>query len=346
MRTQKYCLDFLSIIALTVLLHSCESKVSSTKVEAIEESESQQSISVNNADIQLTTPLCDKPDCKFCELPSGEKFLSGARVTLFKKNNSGCGLTCQVIGAEAICNDGKIEGADPKIYSFLTCQTPKDCKPCTLPCGVRIEGGQTGSCFSNHTVAKCGETCFPFRKVFSCNNGVVTSEEGAPVPNAAEFKYGQCLESTICKKCTLPNGREIADGQSAAFFKRRSLNCGQSCTSKENHVLLTCSNGVFADRQLFPEFVYDSCSTDCSGDKGAGRIEGEGGGAPNSICPIPWGGGSATHKTKVLAFSRPIAKCGESCTQHKKIIECNGYRGLWSGGATYIYPSCLEQKCP
>jgi hypothetical protein len=289
---------------------------------------------------------CSVAACLDCQLSPGHVISHGSTVRSFRALESECTTTCNAISAMLTCNNGTLTGGTASQYPYVTC-SPKACESCRI-CGSNVASGGSRVCYSARQPESCGQTCGGIAQRFMCDNGVVKTEDNA---NASETLLGQysqnfCNERSACSSCPLPDGRSVVDGQRVTFFREGRLNCGENCFSATNSVVLTCSNGVFANKDLYPEFRTVTCEADCTGtngDLGIGRLEGEGGGAPRSLCQTPWLSGYTTHKTRLVAFSRLTVPRGDKCSNYKKVIECDGYRGLWSGGAVYIYPTCNEQ---
>ena len=329
----------LSFLFIFLLLAACESKV---QQEAQPESSATSSLSAQDSGV-------GSGPGKSCKLPGGGSLNDGAKQSLYQQNSGTCIKTCASMAKQFTCTNGVLDGngADPNAYPNVSCTAANNCNPCTLPCGTQVQTGGYGICFNAQKPDTCGATCTLNMKKFLCNNGTVTNENNKPLSdNDKKYYYTSCDSKGSCEGCKMTNGVTIPNGQSAAFFQSDSVPCGQSCFTGGNQVLLLCSNGSFANRSMYPNHVYNNCAPNCAAN-GGGTVNGSGGGAPNSVCPFPWGSGFATDGTKVVAFSRRTTACGDSCQKYKAKIVCNGKRGLWSGGASYIYNSCYEPKsCP
>ncbi len=186
-----------------------------------------------------------------------------------------------------------------------------------------------------------------------CKDGVVVNPTtDAPILRAIldKHKVFQCTQVDSCSSCPLPNGTSVQDKKQVTFFKLDVVGPGQDCYAKENSVILQCSNGKFQNRELYSGFKFTACKTSidglAKGNRGVGRVEGDGGGAPNHMCLLPWTNKVVTHNTKIMAYSQATVACNDSCQKYKATITCNGFKGLWSGGATFVYPTCYESKCP
>jgi hypothetical protein len=296
---------------------------------------------------------CNAIPCNNCALPSGDPIPHNpaANVTVYSTRTVSCTESCASKSSIIRCNNGAFSIADPNVYKYNSCAPPANCAPCRLPCFKSILPGGQDYCYKAAKPAACGLTCLGERKLLKCNAASQTTDEnGAAITAADTAAYTQysCNEKAACAGCTVPGVGQVADGARVPFYKTNAVDCGKSCLTAANVVTLTCSNGDFANKALYPDFRYGTCETSCTGesvgDRGEGRIVGEGGGAPNSICGLPWKSGSVTHNTKIVAYSRQTVPAGDKCSRYKATIVCNGYKGLWSGGGVYIYPTCVEPK--
>lgn len=296
---------------------------------------------------------CNAIPCSNCNLPSGDAVAHGptTNVTVYSTRNVSCTESCASKSNIIRCNNGVFSIADPNTFRFNSCAPPANCAPCALPCGKSILPGAQDYCFKAAKPTACGLTCLPERKLFKCNAASqATDEAGVAITSADRAAYTNfsCSEKAACTGCNVPGVGQVADGTRVPFYKTTAVECGKSCLTAANQVVLTCSNGEFTNKALYPDFRFGTCKTDCTGtsvgDRGEGRIVGEGGGAPNSVCGLPWKSGLVTHNTQIVAFSRSTVAVGDKCSNHKALITCNGYKGLWSGGGVYIYPTCIEPK--
>lgn len=291
---------------------------------------------------------CIVKACENCELASGDSLVHGTSAYIYSVAESTCTQSCNSFRARASCSNGVITGVDAKVYKYTSCAA-KTCKTCKLPCGSTLSSGGSRSCYKKSAPSFCGESCLNESMVFKCDDGIVKNASGEDIAIEDQdlYKSSYCSDLAACSSCKLPDGRSVVDGTKVTFFKSKSVACGQQCLGT-NAVTLTCSNGTFANAALYPEYKESTCEQSCNtgtdGDNGIGNWEGEGGGAPRQLCVLPWRGGLVTHKTQIVAFSRMSAPVGTKCSDYKKRIECNGLRGTWSGGATYIYPTCIEEK--
>lgn len=327
----------LASVLLALTFAACSSKVNVTK--------STSSSEVGESSTPQPLPMPSPSGVRrSCTLSSGDVIADGSTKQVYQRANGDCINSCASISAIATCSDGVLTGADPSLFSHTSCTAPTNCSPCVLPCGQTVQTGGYGVCFNASKPSACGATCAPNLKRFNCNNGTLTNIDSSAVSSAdrSAYVYSSCDSNKACKDCKTSNGTKVPDGQSTAFFKNGTVACGQSCFSGGNQVMLMCSNGVFSNASLYPDFIYSSCTASCSGN---GGTAGTGGGAPASMCPFPWGSGVATDGTRVVAFKKRSVACGDSCAKHKAVIKCNGLRGLWSGGGTYIYNTCYE-TCP
>jgi hypothetical protein len=289
---------------------------------------------------------CSPKVCLDCTLGSGEKIAHNATLKTYKTLESDCSTNCNAQSATLSCKNGVISGGDGAVYKYSSC-SPKVCKQCKLPCGSTVVSGGFGYCYKDSKPASCGLSCINERTKLLCIDGVVKDESNMDIPDAisSQLKTTWCDDKAACSSCNLADGRKVLDGKKVTFFKKMTVTCSEQCFSAANSVTLTCSNGVFANQMLYADFKNLSCEANCNADAtGAGRVEGDGGGAPNQLCQLPWRSGSVTHKTRVVAFSRMSVAKTEKCSSYKAVIECNGYKGLWTGGAMYIYPTCVEAK--
>lgn len=287
---------------------------------------------------------CSTRACQNCALGSGDLIAHGATIKTYKSNVATCELSCAAQSKDLKCADGAITGGDGNEFKYTSCAAAT-CLTCTLPCGTMIASGGFGYCFKGNKPATCGQTCLSERKQFNCMNGTVAAADGTPMAANAGYTFNSCNEQASCSPCTLPDGKQIIDGAKATLFKSESMACGQSCFTTANAITLTCANGLMANQDLYKDFKKTKCESSCSttvGDQGIGRVGGDGGGAPVVWCQLPWGGGTVTPNTSVIAYSRPVAPPGHKCSEYKSLIKCNAYRGLMTGGATYVYPTCRE----
>lgn len=297
-------------------------------------------------------PSCTADECKKCTAPWGNEYLSGSKFYAFKSTSLECGKDCNTTDnrAELTCTNGTISGGDTAILKYGTCQVA-DCKPCTLPCGKQVSSGGYNSCYSASLPKVCGETCNKNEKTFYCFDGKVTDSNKVPssAGDLATYTSASCTESNAaCLQCKTPDGKIIEDNKKVTFYKSSLVECDASCLDSKNAVTLTCSDGQFGNKLLYPDFNYTTCKTKCdgvaNGNRGSGRIEGTGGGAPVNLCKLPWANQVVTHNTEVVAYSKGSVPKGSSCAPYKKIITCNAYKGLWTGGAVYIYPTCYVEN--
>jgi hypothetical protein len=305
--------------------------------------------SLSGADLAVfKNGSCAPKVCSNCALPSGDALLHGTTTPVYSRNQSTCTTTCSAHQASLTCNNGTVTGGSTATYQYVSC-TPQNCLTCTMPCGGTVTSGGFRYCFKGSKPASCGLTCLTERIQFQCDNGVVKNTDGTVATEAVKTQYNMssCSDIAACSSCNLPDGRSVIDGTKVTFFKANQVSCGQQCFSSTNSVTLTCSNGKFANKDLYPGFDSISCEQNCTtgtaGNNGVGNVEGDGGGAPRHLCQLPWRGGVVTHKTRVTAYSRMSVTAGQKCSSYKSVIECNGVRGLWTGGAAFIYPSCLEE---
>lgn len=295
--------------------------------------------------VQYPLTSCSVVACKDCTTPWGAKLAHNASVTAYDQEVSSCTVSCTATGHRATlsCKDGVLSGADTSLFKFGVCTT-RVCQTCTSPCGQTISSGGFNYCFKTAVPATCGLTCDPERKKFSCLDGTVTPEDNSPIAANSGYSNRTCTEQAACTSCPLPD-RQILDGGKVTFFKSATAACGVSCFAASNAVTLTCSNGQFANRAIYSDFKETTCTNSCTsteGDKGIGRINGDGGGAPVHLCKLPWGGGMVTGNTTVVAYSRVTPPAGQKCSAYKAMITCNAYKGLWTGGGVFIYPTCRE----
>ncbi len=287
---------------------------------------------------------CTARACQNCQLPSGDLLAHNATAPAYEIDSAACGTSCSAMSTTLKCEDGNITGGDVTKYKYNSCN-PVQCKTCTLPCGRVLASGGEGFCFKAAAPSACGNTCLADRKKYSCLDGITKPEDGSSAAANAPFTFSTCNEGGACSSCYLPDGRKVLDGTKMTFFKEASLGCGKSCLTTANAITLTCSNGTFANQALYPDFKQTTCAVDCrtvEGDMGLGRVEGDGGGAPVVWCQIPWTGTWATHNSDMNAFSVSKPATGHKCSEYKSKITCNAYRGLWSGGGTYVYGMCKE----
>ncbi|MCC6138081.1 MAG: hypothetical protein IT287_05575, partial [Bdellovibrionaceae bacterium] len=305
--------------------------------------------SLTGADLNIyKNGTCTPKVCANCSLPSGDILQHGSTAPIYSMSQSTCLTSCNSNQVSMSCHNGVISGGNTTTYKFISC-TPQVCATCSMPCGGTVASGGFKYCYKNTAPPSCGMTCMSERRKFNCDNGVVKNDDGSVTtdPVKTEYNKSSCNDIAACSSCALPDGRAVADGIKATFFKQKAVSCGQQCYSSTNSVALTCSNGTFANKNLYPDFVNITCEQNCdtgtTGDNGIGNVEGDGGGAPRHMCQLPWRGGVVTHKTRITAYSRMSVPATEKCSSYKRIIECNGLRGLWSGGASFIYPTCVEE---
>lgn len=287
---------------------------------------------------------CQARACQNCTLPSGDIIAHNASLRTYAATSVGCGQACTTNSAVLKCSDGTITGGDTSIYKYTSCAAVA-CKTCTLPCGTTLASGGNGYCFRVSQPAACGLTCLAERKKFLCKDGVTTAEDTSDMTTNTGYVKTACNEIAACTTCDLPDGRKVDDGTKVTFFKASSVSCGQSCLTSANAVTLTCANGSFANQSLYQGFKETSCTANCNtttGSLGIGRVNGDGGGAPVVWCILPWGTGIATHNSTIPAFSVARAPTGHKCSEYRALIKCNAYRGLWTGGGTYVYPKCSD----
>lgn len=296
---------------------------------------------------------CSALPCANCTLESGDVIAHGGTQQTFSVSSVTCSQSCTSYRATLRCTNGVISGGNAATYKFTTCAPPANCARCVLPCSRQILPGASDYCYRASKPASCGLSCLTDRKLFKCSaTSVLQNEDNSPVSAAdmTAYKFTTCDDRGACEGCTVPGVGQVADGARVPFFKNRTVACGQSCLTADNQVMLTCADGEFGNRSVYPDYKYGACTSSCKGtsdgDLSAGRIEGLGGGAPNSVCGLPWKSGIVTHNTEVTAYSRSTVNCGDKCANYKATIKCNGYRGLWSGGGVFIHPTCVDPKCP
>lgn len=291
---------------------------------------------------------CTPKVCSNCNLPSGDILQHGTTTPAYSTDKSTCTTSCNDFKLNLTCNNGTVTGGNPTVHKFVSC-VPQNCLTCTMPCGGTVTSGGFSYCYKSNKPASCGLTCLAERTQFQCDNGIVKNTDGSLATEAVKTQYNMssCSDIAACSSCSLPDGRSVIDGTKVTFFKANQVSCGQQCFSSTNSASLTCSNGNFANKALYPDFDSISCEQNCStgtaGNNGVGNVEGDGGGAPRHLCQLPWRGGVVTHLTRVTAYSRMSVTAGQKCSSYKSVIQCNGVRGLWTGGAAYIYPSCVEE---
>ena len=288
---------------------------------------------------------CTALACQNCTLPSGDILAHNAATPAYRIASAACGApSCASQSASLTCNDGAITGGDPAIFKFAACTTDV-CRTCTMPCGVTLGSGGSYTCYRKNQPSSCGDSCSSDAKLFKCLDGVTSAADSSAMSGNTGYTFTSCSAGAACSSCQLPDGRRVLDRIKSTFFKQKTLGCGQSCLTTANAITLTCSNGEFANQILYADFRETECSVDCRtviGDQGIGRVNGDGGGAPVVWCQIPWNGQWATHNTEIIAFSVAKPPAGMKCSQYRRRIKCNAYRGLWSGGGTFVYGMCKE----
>lgn len=272
----------------------------------------------------------------------GTRVDDGATARFYKAAVMTCGTACDskvltCVGGTMKDMSATPDPAAPTVYTSSLCNNT--CRSCTLPDGTTLNHGTSTMRYKSAT-SPCGTSCGSISVALYCNNGQLNGD-------ASLYPATTCANPTTCQTCTTPDGTKLQDGEKYSFFRLANVPCGTSCYTNGNQVTLTCISGQFGDKALYPEHRYAACESACDptgpkGDKSQGRITGDGGGAPVWFCGLPWGSGVVSHNTQVVAFSRMKVARTDSCANYKSVITCNGYRGLWSGGATYIYPSCKE----
>lgn len=304
-----------------------------------------------NTTVTYKFTSCAVNACKTCKTPWNATMNHATSITAYKNATLSCGQTCDSNKTTLTCTDGNITGGDVGIYKEASCAVTA-CKTCTLPCGREISSGSQATCYSSDKTLDCGTSCNAYQAIMKCKDGVVVDPKNdSPIlpTTLTKFNAFQCAQVDNCASCALDNGTSVQDKKQVPFYKLDVVEPGQDCYSKDNMVILQCSNGKFQNRELFASFKFNTCKASVNGlakgDRGIGRIDGSGGGAPNNMCLLPWAKQVVTHKTKIIAYSQSSAACGDSCQNYKAKITCDGFKGLWSGGATYVYPSCYEQKC-
>lgn len=299
-----------------------------------------------------TFPSCTATECQRCKTLWKDEYESGSSFPGFKSDIVQCGVDCQTPKnkIQFSCNNGKIEGGSTEEFKYGRCSAV-DCKPCKLPCGKEVISGGNDTCYSLAAPKICGDTCLRNAKNFYCVDGVVSDSNKIPSPQTDLdlYKVANCGENgAACVQCKTPDGKLVDDSKKVTFYKNNLVECADSCLNPLNAVTLTCSDGQFGNKILYPEHNFTSCKTKCDGiakgDRGVGRIEGEGGGAPVNLCRLPWSLAYVTHNTKVVAYSKGSVPKGSSCEPFKKLITCNAYKGLWTGGVVHIYPTCYVEK--
>ncbi len=304
--------------------------------------------SLTGADLaEYKFKTCNVVECKNCELPSGDAIAHNSSVYTYAKKIAACNESCYTDRARLTCKDGVITGGEPSTYQYTSCQASTQCARCTI-CGSSVTSGGSRTCYKNSSPQTCGLSCLTEAHTFSCENGIISKEDNSVADTTflQQYNRSSCNELSACSQCELSDGRKVLDGKKVTFFKSSRLTCGEQCFSSSNAVTLTCSNGSFANKALYSDFNKLTCEADCTGtdgDNNIGRIEGEGGGAPRQLCRLPWGTAWVTHNTRVPAFSQTNVSAPDKCEDHKKIIKCDGYRGLWTGGVKFIYQHCTER---
>ncbi|MBX3016776.1 MAG: hypothetical protein KF767_02715 [Bdellovibrionaceae bacterium] len=273
----------------------------------------------------------------------GVKVEDGTSARFYKPSVMTCGTACEskmLMCAGGVMKDAATTSPDPAAPSIFTSSLCNNtCRTCTLPDGTTLNHGASTARYKAAT-APCGTSCSSLVMSLSCNDGTLNG-------NPALYPSPTCANPTNCQTCTTPDGVKLQNGERYSFFRLQNVPCGTSCYANNNQVTLTCASGQFGDRALYPEHRFAACESACDptgpkGDKSQGRITGDGGGAPVWFCGLPWGSGVVTHGTQVTAYSRMKVARTDKCTNYKSLITCNGYRGLWSGGGVFIYPSCKE----
>ncbi len=299
-----------------------------------------------------SAPSCTADDCRKCKAVWGTEYLSSSTFYGYKDSSVACGKDCNTTQNRNLfkCDNGDIKGGINADFPNDKC-TVTDCKPCTLPCGKSVSSGGHNTCYSMTAPKICGDTCYRNSKDFYCFDGIVTDSNKVETPPAevALYSNSTCADSNVaCIQCKTPEGKIIDDSKKVTFYKNNLVECTDSCLSTSNAVTLTCSDGQFGNKVLYPDFNHTTCKSKCDGvadgNRGIGRITGDGGGAPVYLCRLPWSREVATHNTEVTAYSKGSVPKGSTCEPYKKVITCNAYRGLWTGGAVYIYPTCYVEK--
>lgn len=273
----------------------------------------------------------------------GLKVEDGTNARFYKPSTMTCGQTCEskvLTCVGGVMKDAAASNPDPSAAAVFTSSLcANTCRSCTLPDNTTLAHGASTARYKAAT-APCGTSCSSIVLGLYCNDGQLNG-------NPALYPATTCTNPTSCQTCTTPDGVKLQNGERYSFFKLQNVPCGTSCYANGNQVTLTCTSGQFGDRALYPEHRFASCESACDptgpkGDKSQGRITGDGGGAPVWFCGLPWGSGVVTHNTQVVAYSRMKVARTDKCENYKRVITCNGYRGLWSGGGAYIYSSCKE----
>lgn len=333
---------------------SCPSKCTSKRVLVCKDGKMVDKLTPTSASLpnQYRAASCRELPCANCTLSTGDVVPHGGSKPAYSKPDVTCDQDCNWYKSSITCNNGVLS-SNSTIYKHTTCARPVNCTKCVLPCGRQVLPGASDYCFKASKPADCGLSCLDDRRLFKCSaTSQLQNEDGTPVSTAdnALYKFQTCSDRGACSGCSVPGVGNVADGARAPFFKKAVVACDQSCLTADNQVFLTCADGQFANRALYADYKFGACRSDCAGtmegELHQGRIVGLGGGAPNSVCGLPWKTGVVTHDTEIIAYARTTVACGDKCSNHKATIKCNGYRGLWSGGGVYIYPTCVDPVCP
>lgn len=183
-----------------------------------------------NTQASMYEKQCSDAQCP-CSTPLGT-IKHGTKLTVFDKNEVGCGQTCESQAHEVTCVNGKLSPELKKDQVF-NCGVAA-CKSCIVENNL-VRHGETSFLYSKGS-ASCNESCVDFKGERKCNDGVLTGD--------TKFQYSSC-QNQLCR-CTLPEGNTyLTLGGKKTFYKQDKALCGFKCADYAKERTCEQNAGVF-----------------------------------------------------------------------------------------------------
>ena len=266
----------------------------------------------NNYSVEVYKyPSCDFPTS--CKLPWNPTetithWMSVIGYAFAMPTDTGPANSCENNRYVATCQNG---GWNPSIF-WTNAKSPTCTnQSCTTPWGTLVAHGLGATGYTISTGLVNTPQCENAAKYSLCNNWQWAN------PEFSTAVYSWC--TGILPKDCKQDGKRVTHGNSATFYKTRSVSYGQSCAGQS----LTCNDGTLPGSNVYQ---YSWCTVD----------------GPAS-CTL--NGQTFVHWANVTAYRY---ETHGSCNSYKATATCNN--GVWSNSnvwdtKTYRYLSCTAQPC-
>jgi len=155
--------------------------------------------------------------------------------------------------------------------------------------------------------------------ISGCTSSVTDSKPKEAGSTAESLTPVNCAEGEECF-CELPDGRQVADGQTISMFQRQRASCSSTCANEQ--VEVTCRDGRF---ELIPGYSYLTCEESTC-----------------EACELPWGEELA-EGAMIEVYRRDRVGCTETC--QSSTVRCVNSRLVGANLSTFSHPTCEVTTC-